>query len=370
MNPSSPRIEQVEAKAWCVPTDAPEADGTLAWDSTTIVIARIHAGGCIGIGYTYGHAALAAMIRDPLRDCLLGHDPCDIPGAWQRMNRALRNLGRAGAGSMAIAALDHALWDLKARLRGISVVDLMGGARASVLVYGSGGFTTYGIERLQEQLGGWAAGGIGHVKMKVGTRPRDDPARVHAAREAIGPQASLMVDANGGYTPRQALAQAARFADDGVCWYEEPVSSDDLENLAWLRGRLPDAMALAAGEYGWDGWYFRRMLDAGAVDVLQVDSTRCGGFSGFLHAAALARSHGIPVSAHCAPALHAHVCSALDNVVHIEYFHDHVRIESLFFDGLPELCGGALVVDRDRPGLGLELKTSDIADYEVHVDAR
>src|SRR5690625_2921176 len=269
MKTVQPVIDNVEARAYTVPTDAPEADGTLAWDSTTIVIAQVDAGTARGIGYTYGHPAVAALIAGKLRGCLLERDPDDIPGAWQRMNRALRNVGRPGAGLMAVAAVDHALWDLKARLHGISVVDLMGGASAGVPVYGSGGFTTYGVDRLQEQLAGWVARGINHVKMKVGTQPRDDPSRVHAVREAIGPDASLMVDANGGYTPRQALAQAARFADDGVCWYEEPVSSDDLGHLAWLRERLPAPMALAAGEYGWDAWYFRRMLQAGAVDILQ-----------------------------------------------------------------------------------------------------
>ncbi|HET6586367.1 MAG TPA: enolase C-terminal domain-like protein [Oleiagrimonas sp.] len=370
MNASLPSIERVEARAWIVPTDAPEADGTIAWDSTTVVTVQVGAGDACGIGYTYGHAGIAALIAKPLRGCLVEHDPDDIPGAWQRMNRALRNIGRPGVGLMAIAAVDHALWDLKARLHHVSVVDLIGAARERVPVYGSGGFTSYTIERLQKQLGGWVDEGIDHVKMKVGTHSDDDPARVHAAREAIGAQAALMVDANGAYTPRQALAQASRFAEDDVCWYEEPVSSDDLENLAWLRRRLPASMALAAGEYGWDDWYFRRMLQAGAVDVLQVDGTRCGGFSGFLRAAALAHAHGTPVSAHCAPTLHAHVCTTLDNVISIEYFHDHTRIESMFFDGLPELRGGALVVDRDRSGLGLTLKMADIADYEVHVDAR
>ncbi|HET8554133.1 MAG TPA: enolase C-terminal domain-like protein [Rhodanobacteraceae bacterium] len=365
MSKPAPAIDRVEATAYRIPTDSPEADGTIAWDSTTIVIAQVHAGGIVGIGYTYGHAAIAALIDSPLRDCLMEHDPEDIPGAWKRMNRALRNMGRPGAGLMAIAALDHALWDLKARLHEISVVDLMGAARLSVPVYGSGGFTSYSVERLQEQLAGWVADGLYMVKMKVGTYPDADAARVHAAREAIGADASLMVDANGAYTPRQALAQAMHFADDGVCWYEEPVSSDDLEHLAWLRARLPATMQLTAGEYGWDDWYFRRMLAAGAVDVLQVDSTRCGGFTGFLRAAALAHAHGVPVSAHCAPALHAHVCAALGNVSSIEYFHDHTRIESMCFDGLPELHAGALVVDRNRHGLGLQLKAADMAAYEV-----
>jgi L-alanine-DL-glutamate epimerase-like enolase superfamily enzyme len=359
------RIARVEAGAYRIPTDAPEADGTIAWDATTMVLAEVSAGGHTGLGYTYAHAAAAAVIADPLREVLLDRDADDIPGAWAAMNRSLRNIGRPGVGLMAIAAVDTALWDLKARLDGTSVVRLLGRAREAVPVYGSGGFTSYPIGRLQEQLAGWVGQGMARVKMKVGTHPDDDPARVHAAREAIGAAPELMVDANGAYTASQALALAECYAQEGVGWFEEPVSSDDLEGLRHVRERAPAGMAIAAGEYGWDTWYFRRMLEAGAVDVLQVDGTRCGGFTGFLHAASVAHGFGIPVSAHCAPHLHAHVCSAVGHLAHVEYFHDHARIESMFFDGLPQLRDGALVVDAGRPGLGLELRRAEAERYRL-----
>jgi L-alanine-DL-glutamate epimerase-like enolase superfamily enzyme len=363
--PATRRIARVEAGAYRIPTDAPEADGTIAWDATTMVLAQVSAGGHTGLGWTYAHAAAAALIADPLRDVLLDRDADDIPGAWHAMNRSLRNIGRPGVGLMAIAAVDVALWDLKARLRGTSVVRLLGRAREAVPVYGSGGFTSYPVERLQQQLAGWAGQGMARVKMKVGTHPHDDPARVHAAREAIGAAPGLMVDGNGAYTAKQALALAECYAREGVDWFEEPVSSDDLEGLALLRDRAPAGMAIAAGEYGWDAWYFRRMLQAGAVDVVQIDGTRCGGYTGFLHAAAVAHGFGIPVSAHCAPHLHAHVCSAVGHLEHVEYFHDHARIESMFFDGLPALRDGALVVDAEAPGLGLTLKAGDVERYRM-----
>jgi L-alanine-DL-glutamate epimerase-like enolase superfamily enzyme len=363
--PATRRIARIEVDAYRIPTDAPEADGTIAWDATTMVLAQVCAGGHSGLGWTYAHAAAGAVIADPLRDVLLNHDADDIPGAWHAMNRSLRNIGRPGVGLMAIGALDVALWDLKARLHGTSVVRLMGRAREAVPVYGSGGFTSYPVERLQRQLAGWVERGMARVKMKVGTHPHEDPARVRAAREAIGTAPELMVDANGAYTAKQALALAGCYAQEGVGWFEEPVSSDDLEGLRLLRDRAPAGMAIAAGEYGWDAWYFHRMLEAGAVDVLQIDGTRCGGYTGFLQAAALAHGFGIPVSAHCAPHLHAHVCSAVGHLAHVEYFHDHARIESMFFDGLPELRDGALVVDADAPGLGLTLKASDVGRYRV-----
>lgn len=365
--PATRRIARIQVEAYRIPTDAPEADGTIAWDATTMVLAQVCAGGHTGLGWTYAHAAAAAVIADPLRDVLLHRDADDIPGAWHAMNRSLRNIGRPGVGLMAISAVDVALWDLKARLHGTSVVRLIGRARQAVPVYGSGGFTSYSIERLQQQLAGWVGQGMARVKMKVGTQPDEDPRRVHAAREAIGTAPELMVDANGAYERKQALALAECYAHEGVGWFEEPVSSDDLAGLRLLRNRMPAGMAVAAGEYGWDAWYFRRMLAAGAVDVLQIDGTRCGGFTGFLHAAALAQGFGIPVSAHCAPHLHAHVCSAVGHLKHVEYFHDHARIESMLFDGLPQLHEGALVVDADREGLGLTFKHADAERYRVTV---
>jgi L-alanine-DL-glutamate epimerase-like enolase superfamily enzyme len=287
----------------------------------------------------------------------------DVAGAWDVMVRAVRNLGRPGIASMAIAAVDTALWDLKARLLGVSVVTLLGAGRREVPVYGSGGFTSYSLDELQRQLGEWVASGISRVKMKVGRDAAQDPERVRAAREAIGPTAELFVDANGAYTRKQALALADRFAEAGVTWFEEPVSSDDLEGLRLLRDRGPAGMAMTAGEYGYDLPYFRRMLDAGAVDILQADATRCAGITGFVRVAALCEASGIPLSAHTAPSLHAHVCCALAPAVHVEYFFDHARIEHMLFEGALTPRGGALEPDRSRPGLGLELKRPEAARY-------
>src|SRR5439155_12945794 len=139
----------------------------------------------------------------------------------------------------------------------------------------------------QAQLHGWVRQGIGRVKMKVGASPSSDPSRVRAARAAVGDEVQLMVDANGAYGRKQALQLAAVFAESGVEWFEEPVSSDDLEGLRFIRERAPAVMQIAAGEYGYDAFYFLQMLQAGAVDVLQADATRCLGVTGFISAAKL-----------------------------------------------------------------------------------
>jgi L-alanine-DL-glutamate epimerase-like enolase superfamily enzyme len=358
-------VERVEARAYVVPTDAPEADGTIAWDSTTLVLVEVEAGGERGIGYSYAGVAAAEVVRRVVADAVRGRDAMDVPGAWEAMRHAVRNLGRPGIASCAISAVDVALWDVKARLLGVPLVSVLGAVRDAIPVYGSGGFTSYSLERLREQLGGWAAEGIRMVKMKIGTHPEEDLGRVRAAREAIGPSTLLFVDANGAYDRKQALAFAEAFAALGVVWFEEPVSSDDLEGLRLLRDRAPAGMQIAAGEYGYDLFYFRRMLDAGAVDCLQADGTRCGGFTEFLRVGALCAARPLPLSAHTAPALHLHPCCALAQARHVEYFHDHARIERLLFDGAPEPVDGALHPDRSRPGLGLELKRADAERYLV-----
>lgn len=359
------RIERIDVSAYTIPTDHPEADGTYAWDSTTLVLVEATAGGARGIGYTYADTTTARLIASTLAEVVTGRDAMAISGSWQAMTQAIRNLGRPGVCSMAIAAVDSALWDLKCRLLDLPLVTLLGAAHEAVPVYGSGGFTSYPIKLLQEQLGGWARQNITRVKMKIGAHPEDDLARVRSAREAIGPRVELYVDANGAYSRKQALAQAEAFREYGVVWFEEPVSSDDLDGLRLLRDRAPAGMNIAAGEYGYDLWYFRRMLDAGAVDVLQADASRCAGITGFLRVAALAESHHLRLSAHCAPSLHAHPCASIPNLFPIEYFHDHARIERMLFDGALEPVNGALSPDLARPGLGIEFKRQDAERYAV-----
>ncbi len=358
-------IERVEAAAWRIPTDRPEADGTYAWDSTTLVAVHVSGGGERGFGYTYGSAAVVPLVREQLAPRVIGRDALAVEGTWNALVAEVRNVGRPGVASTAISAVDAALWDLKARLLRLPLVALLGEVRAAVPVYGSGGFTSYGIAELCEQLVGWARAGISRVKMKVGQHPEADVARVAAVREALGDGPELMVDANGAYRRAGAIGKAHAFALHGVTWFEEPVSSDDLEGLRLVREHAPPGMQIAAGEYGYDPIYFRRMLEAGAVDVLQADATRCLGITGFLSAARLCQAFGVPLSAHTAPSLHLHLGCAATPLVHLEYFHDHVRIEQMLFDGFVAAKQGVLRPDRTRPGIGVELKAADARRYAI-----
>ena len=359
------RIEKLEVAAYTVPTETPESDGTLKWDKTTLVLVEVTAGGKTGIGYSYADISTGKLVKSLLADVVVGMNPFDVIGAHAAMVHKIRNLGRPGIVSMAIAAVDNALWDLKAKILNVSLLDLLGAVRDGAEIYGSGGFTSYSNEKLQEQLSGWADDGIKSVKMKIGRDPVQDQERVRAARSVIGPDVQLFVDANGAYTRKQALAQAEKFAEMDVRWFEEPVSSDDLEGLRLLRDRAPARMNIAAGEYGYDSTYFRRMLEAGAVDVLQADATRCAGLTGFMQAGALCDSFHLPFSFHCGPSVHAAAACALPSFWIGEYFFDHARIEKMFFDGVLVPVHGRLVPDRSRPGIGLEFKRAEAAPYLI-----
>lgn len=349
-------IEQITARAYSIPTEQPQSDGTATWEKTTIIIVEAHGGGRRGLGYTYGDRAVASVVNHTLANAVRGADAMAANASWIRMGQRVRNAGLPGIAAMALSAVDTALWDLKARLLDVPLVVLLGAAHTAVPVYGSGGFTSLSHRGLADQLRGWVEQGIPRVKMKVGRHPGDDLSRVGAAREAIGPDCELFVDANGAFSRKQALWFAERITEFGVSWFEEPVSSDDLDGLRLLRDRAPAGMEITAGEYGFTSWYFERMLRAGAVDCLQADCTRCQGITGFLQAAALCQAHSIQLSAHCGPALHLHPCCAAIPLRHLEYFADHSRVESFIFDGVPQPRHGELRPDLSRPGNGLELK--------------
>jgi L-alanine-DL-glutamate epimerase-like enolase superfamily enzyme len=359
-------VATISARAFTIPTDAPEADGTYAWNDTTLIVVKVEAGGCTGLGYTYAGRATASLAGGPLADTLRGQSACDIPGCHRLMADAVRNLGRSGLAATAISALDAALWDVKAKLLDVPLAALLGRARNRVPIYGSGGFTNYSDAQLTRQLGEWVGrDGCRAVKMKIGSDPGDDPRRVRVAKEAIG-EASLFVDANGAYSVKESLRLAEVFAAQAdVAWFEEPVSSDDLDGLAQVRVGTPACMDVAAGEYSYNCDDVRRMLSRRAVDVQQVDASRCLGITGFLQAGALCDAHHIDLSGHCAPALHLHAACAVPRLRHLEWFHDHVRIERMLFDGAPNPKNGFIEPDMCRPGLGLEFKEQDAEQYAV-----
>jgi L-alanine-DL-glutamate epimerase-like enolase superfamily enzyme len=363
-------VESVAVHAFEFPTDGPdgkEQDGTLTWSSTVMVLVEARAGGQTGIGYTYGDVSLARLVESKLAGVVTGMDVLAPAAAWRQMFVELRNAGQPGMGAMAVSAVDIALWDLKARLLGQPLSRLLPAFRDQVAIYGSGGFTNYPLARLAEQVSEWAAHDIPRMKLKTSRDPAADPARLTTVRKEAGEGVELFTDANGALSRKAALYWAERFAGEwGVCWFEEPVSSQDTGGLRLLRDRGPAGLDIAAGEYGYVLPDFAALLDAQAVDCVQADVTRCGGITGLLQVGGLAEGRQVDLSGHCAPAVSAHAFCAVPRLRHLEYFHTHVRIEDIAFDGTLSPDGGALRPDTERTGLGLEVRWADLERYRVH----
>lgn len=358
-------IKKLNVAAYKIPTDAPEADGTLQWNSTTLVLVEIEAANKKGIGYTYANESAAFLIEKNLKDLVLQRNALDIARINDSLTQQIRNSGTCGISMMAISAIDNALWDLKAKIFEVPLCKLLGQVKDSMLIYGSGGFTSYNKKQLQQQFEHWAEQEIGYIKMKVGAQTEKDVERVKEARGVLDSKIQLMIDANGAYSAKQALQKAFEVAQYNVIWFEEPVSSDNLEGLNFIREHAPAQINIAAGEYGYNLPYFESMLHANAVDILQADATRCGGITGFLKAGFLAEAHQLPFSSHCAPALHLHAAICLPSFFISEYFHDHVRIEQMLFDGVPPVENGFLKPDLSRTGSGFEFKEKDAERYKL-----
>jgi L-alanine-DL-glutamate epimerase-like enolase superfamily enzyme len=363
-----PRVEHVEARAYTVPLGATHADGTIEWDAVSVVAVLVRAGDETGLGWSYTDPGAACVVRSTLAPAIAGLRADDLPAAHARLERSVRNLGRGGVAGAALSAVDVALWDLRARLLGVPLVALLGRARQSVPVYGSGGFTTDDEATLARDVERWVGElGARAVKLKIaegaGTRTDRDLARVRVARHAAGDDVALFVDANGGYSRALARRVADAFADQRVVWFEEPVPSDDTTGLAALRAEL--TCDVAAGEYCWRPRDAAALLAAGAVDCLQLDVTRVGGFTGWLAAAAIADAAGCDVSAHCAPQLSAHVACAAPRVRHVEWFVDHASTDARLFDGLLAPVAGELRPSASTPGHGVVLRGADAEHLRV-----
>jgi L-alanine-DL-glutamate epimerase-like enolase superfamily enzyme len=359
-------VERVVVRTFTVPTDAPEADGTAEWDSTTAVVAEVHTADAVGTGWSYTPAAAAQLVRDVAAPVITGRSVHDVPALWFELARATRNAGRAGVVAGAISAVDIALWDAKARLLDISLLDLLGASRDAAPVYGSGGFTTYPDDRTEHQVRGWLEQGIRAVKIKIGEsfgrNVQRDLHRIALVRRIVGDDVEVFVDANGGYSVAQARRVEHAMRRWDVRWFEEPVSSDDPRGLADVRA---NALAdIAAGEYVYRSIDAHSLVTAGAVDCLQLDVTRCGGITGWMRLAAYAQANELDVSAHCAPQLSAHVVCAAQNARHLEYFHDHSRLEPMLFDGVQPVVDGSIAPDRRLTGHGMRLRDA-AAEYEV-----
>ncbi len=315
--------------------------------------------GLEGIGFSYskraGGPAQYAHARE-VADCLLGEDPNDIGRLYEKVLWAGASVGRSGIATQAIAALDIALWDLKAKRASLPLAKLLGAYRDSVRTYNtSGGFLHSSVAEIQENASRALASGIGGIKLKVGLPDtREDLIRVQAIREYLGPDVPLMVDANQQWDRATALRMGRRLEEFSLTWIEEPLDAYDAQGHAALAATLDTP--IATGEMLSSVSEHRALIDARACDILQPDAPRVGGITPFLRLATLADLSGLDLAPHFAMEIHLHLAAAYPREPWVEHFE---WLDPLFNERL-EIRDGRMVVP-DRPGLGITLSDQALA---------
>ncbi|WP_277554811.1 mandelate racemase/muconate lactonizing enzyme family protein [Halobaculum limi] len=363
-------ITEVESVPISIPLSEPVSFATRTVEHRDHAVTFVRTeDGYEGVGYTLGYdgaGLIADAVEELLAPMLVGQNPHHTTDLWQRMFEGTYQIGRKGLLLRAIATIDIALWDIRAKAAGLPLHEFIGAARESVPAYASGGYYRgEGVDGLREEMETYLDRGHVAVKMKVGRRSLEtEEKRVAAAREVLGPERTLMLDANGAWTDTgEALRACRRFAPYDPYFIEEPVKADSVELMARVREGLD--YPLAAGELEFSRYGFAELLRAGAVDVVQPDATVCGGITEWLRVAHTAASHDIPVVPHYNPHLHAHLVASVENGGMVEYFYRDRDIK--VFDDLivnPPTPEDGKLTPRG-PGHGVRIDRSALAEFRT-----
>jgi L-alanine-DL-glutamate epimerase-like enolase superfamily enzyme len=366
-----PQIESVSVAAVEVPLDRVTSFSTRTVHARHYGLVKVRSvDGLEGIGFCYvGSKAggiLKTAVEQLLAPILIGRESRQTEALWQDMYQEAILQGRSGAVMRGISILDTALWDLNAKSVGLPLHDYLGSLhREQVIAYASGGYYLDGKTpaKLGEELAGYASKGFKAVKMKTGRlSPADEEARIAAARDAIGPDAYLMLDANNAWSDLPtAMEYMRRFEAYDPYWIEEPFSPDAIDLHARLAQRT--SVTVATGEIEVGRWRFRELIDAGGAEILQTDAAVCGGISEWRKIAAHADSCGVTVSPHWFHDLHAPLVAATPNARFVEFFLDDqvlnfrrlINNQLGFKDGYVQL--------RQDPGLGFGFDEKAITQY-------
>jgi len=276
------KIADVQTHLLTHKLDEPFQSSHTQFDSRTHCLVEIMCDdGTIGWGECLGPAYLNVALVKAMRGWLVGRDPDNIEPLWLLLYNQFRDQGMAGVTITALSGIDIALWDIKGKRSGLPVYSLLGGAfRKSVPAYATGAFRRLSGDRpayLAEETGGYIREGFGAVKIKIGYGVDDDVAAIRAVRDAIGPQAELMIDANHGYDVLEAIALANAIADCDIGWFEEPVTPEDFSGYQQIRAAQP--IPVAGGETWYTRWGFHKAFSAELVDIAQPDICGVGGFT-------------------------------------------------------------------------------------------
>jgi L-alanine-DL-glutamate epimerase-like enolase superfamily enzyme len=366
------KIDSISVATARVPLDTVTSFATRTVSARDYGMVKIRAGGFEGIGFCYagssGGALVAQAVEQLLAPLLLGSDSLLVEGVWQRMFQETLLHGRAGSVMRAISIVDCALWDLNARAARLPLYKYLGAAADdAVPAYASGGYYLPGKtpKKLGVEMAGYVRAGFKAVKMKVGRlSPKEEAERVRAAREAIGPDIELMLDANNAWQDLPtAMRYVQRFEPYDPYWIEEPFFPDDVENHARL-AKLT-RIAVATGEIGTGRWHFKEILDKGAARILQTDALVCGGVSEWRRIAATAASYGVTLCPHWFHDLHAHLVAATPNARYVEFFpDDQVLNFRRLIDTQLAHRNGALILPKS-PGLGFRFEEKAVARYAL-----
>lgn len=364
--PVGDRISWIKLSSVTLPLDEPISDAKVLtgrqspMTEVVLLFAEIKtASGQQGTGFSYskraGGPAQYAHAKEIARR-ILGEDASDIGKIYEQLLWAGASVGRSGVATQAIAAIDIALWDLKARRANLPLAKLLGSYRDSVQTYNtSGGFLHTPLEQVKENATASLAHGIGGIKIKVGhPDERVDLARVAAMREHLGPTVPLMVDANQQWDRPTAMRLGRRFEEFDLTWIEEPLDAYDAVGHADL-ARVLDT-PIATGEMLSSVAEHCRLIEERSVDILQPDAPRIGGITPFLRLAALANHHGLDLAPHFAMEIHVHLAAAYPREPWVEHFE---WLDPLFNERLETQNGRMLVPN--RPGLGFTLSDQALA---------
>jgi mandelate racemase len=357
-------IDAVDLHRLAMPLDPPIRSGIHHIDGIHTVVVEVRAGGEVGVGYAFAFSlnetrAIAAIGEDLVT--VVQADPRrGVRAHWQAMWEHLNFIGHEGPGVMAMAAIDTALWDLLARQAGIPLYRLLGAAGGEVEAYAAGGWLSWDVGRVIEEAQLFAEAGYRAYKMRVGSSDwRADAERVRAVRAALDRRVGLMIDVNQAWDVDTAIEAGNDLEDVGLLWIEEPVDAQDHAGHARLAAEL--RTPVAAGETLWGRRGFTQLMDAGGVDVVQLDLMRCGGITPFLQIATLVEASGSPVTSHLFTPISAHLLAAIPRphmAEHLPAWFDPL------FEEAPRIIEG-LLLPSEEPGLGLTLSSGALERWKV-----
>lgn len=363
------KIKKIDVHLVSNPISAGYTDATRKVEMIGYTVVRITTDqGLEGIGVTYhevGGEATRELILRNMAPKLMDRDPLENEAIWQEFFHYLRGVGRKGLMYGALSAIDIALWDLKGKIVDLPLYRLLGGNRTKIPVYASGGWTSFSDDQLVDEMKGMVAQGYKMVKFKVGveggTNIRRDVERVRKVREALGPNIELLVDANNCFDAATGVQLANRIREYDIFLFEEPVFADDIPGLA--RFKRGTDIPLGTGEHEYTKFGVRDLLMHDAVDIVQVDGARVGGYTELLKTAALTQAWNVRFAPHAMENIHLNLAGAVPNLLFLERLMMFEDITAKTFKNAPVPVNGFMEIP-DLPGLGLSLDMDFIREAD------